>query len=123
LPLARFQREIEALGRLGLDHPNLVRAYDAGEIDGVHFLVMELLQGQDLAQALRARRRLPADEACALIVQALTGLQCVHEHGLVHRDIKPSNLMLPQTPLCRPAPRHHSRADHRCQDSRLGVAT
>jgi TPR repeat protein/serine/threonine protein kinase len=102
--VTRFQREVEALGRLGVDHPNLVRAYDASEINGVHFLVMELLEGEDLSRVLHARNRLPAAEACGIVVQALAGLQFAHEHGLVHRDIKPSNLMLAQGALVPTAP-------------------
>jgi TPR repeat protein/tRNA A-37 threonylcarbamoyl transferase component Bud32 len=95
--LARFEREIEAIGRL--EHPNLVRAYDASKDGNTHFLVMEFLQGDDLGRVLQARGRLPADEACGIVMQALAGLQHAHEHGLVHRDIKPSNLMLAQTAL------------------------
>lgn len=93
--VARFQREMEAVGRL--DHPNLVRAYDAGEIEGQHYLAMELLDGLDLAKAVRTHGPMPIPEACEAIRQAATGLQHAHEHGLVHRDIKPSNLMLTTT--------------------------
>jgi serine/threonine protein kinase len=90
--VARFQREMEAVGRL--NHPHLVRATDAGEVDGTHFLVMEIIEGQTLAQLVHARGFLPVVEACELVRQAALGLQHVHEHGLVHRDIKPSNLLL-----------------------------
>ncbi|MCI0702835.1 MAG: serine/threonine protein kinase [Planctomycetia bacterium] len=90
--VARFQLEMEVVGRL--DHPNIIRATDAGETDGVHYLVMELIDGITLAQLLLRCGPLPVPEACELIRQAATGLQHAHEHGLVHRDIKPSNLML-----------------------------
>jgi serine/threonine protein kinase len=90
--VARFQREMEALGRL--EHPNLVRATDAGEAGAVHFLVMELIDGIDLARLVRARGPLPAEVAAALVRQTALGLQYAHEQGLVHRDIKPSNLLL-----------------------------
>lgn len=90
--VARFQREMEAVGRL--DHQHLVRAHDAGEVEGQHFLVMELLDGPDLAKAVRTRGPLPIPEACEAVRQAATGLQYAHEHGLIHRDVKPSNLML-----------------------------
>ena len=88
----RFRREIQAIGQL--QHPHIVAATDAGEIHGAHFLVMELLDGQDLHEVVRSRGPLPVYEACDLIRQAALGLQHAHEQGLIHRDIKPSNLML-----------------------------
>jgi serine/threonine protein kinase len=90
--LARFQREMEAVGKL--DHPNIVRAFDAGEADGTHFLVMEYVEGQDLARLLEGRGAFPIAEACRVVQQAAKGLDHAYRHGLVHRDIKPSNLML-----------------------------
>jgi eukaryotic-like serine/threonine-protein kinase len=90
--VARFRREMEAIGRL--DHNNIVRATDAGEACGLHFLVMELIAGIDLSRLIRIRGPLPVADACELVRQAAAGLQCAHEHGLVHRDVKPSNLML-----------------------------
>ncbi|WP_171471941.1 serine/threonine protein kinase [Frigoriglobus tundricola] len=90
--VARFQLEMEVVGRL--DHPNIVRATDAGEADGTHFLVMELIDGVNLAHLLLQRGPLPVPTACELVRQAALGLQHAHEHGLVHRDVKPSNLML-----------------------------
>jgi serine/threonine protein kinase len=90
--VARFQREMEAIGRL--DHHNIVRATDAGEARGLHFLVMELVAGIDLSRLIRLCGPLPVADACELVRQAAAGLQCAHEHGLVHRDVKPSNLVL-----------------------------
>lgn len=90
--VSRFFREMEAVGRL--DHPNLVRAHDAGEAEGQHFLVMELVDGVNLGQIVRRIGSLGIADACEVIRQAALGLQHAHEHGLVHRDIKPSNLML-----------------------------
>jgi hypothetical protein len=90
--VARFGREMEAIGRL--DHHNIVRATDAGEARGLHFLVMELVAGIDLSRLVRLCGPLPVADACELVRQAATGLQCAHEHGLVHRDVKPSNLVL-----------------------------
>ncbi|MDX1947437.1 MAG: protein kinase [Pirellulaceae bacterium] len=90
--VARFAREMRAVGKL--DHPNIVRAMDAGEHDGRHYLVMEHVQGLDLGQLVRQLGPLPVAEACELIRQAAVGLSHAHQHGLVHRDIKPSNLML-----------------------------
>ena len=90
--VARFEREMMAIGRL--DHPNIVRATDAGEAEGVQFLAMELLEGFDLGQLVELCGPLRVADACELMANAALGLQCAHEHGLVHRDIKPSNLML-----------------------------
>ena len=92
LAVARFQREMEAIGRL--QHPNIVRAMDAGFDEGVHYLVMEHIAGLDLSELSRRCGQLPVADACELIRQAALGLQHVHEHGFVHRDVKPSNLML-----------------------------
>jgi formylglycine-generating enzyme required for sulfatase activity/serine/threonine protein kinase len=89
---ARFKREMKAVGQL--EHPNIVRAMDAREIEGTSFLVMEYVDGQDLNELVRCVGPLAVPDACELIRQAALGLQCAHEHGLVHRDIKPSNLML-----------------------------
>ena len=90
--VARFEREMEAIGRL--NHNHIVRATDAGEADGVHYLVMELIDGIDLTRLVRAAGPLPVAAACELMRQAAVGLQYAHENGLVHRDIKPSNLLL-----------------------------
>jgi len=100
--VTRFEREMEAVGQL--DHPNIVRAHDAREIDGMHFLVMEYVEGQDLSAVVQ-RGPLAVADACEVIRQAALGLQYAHEHRLVHRDIKPSNLMLsfPPSPSGRGA--------------------
>jgi serine/threonine protein kinase len=90
--VARFQQEMRAAG--AFDHPAIVRATDAGDVDGTHFLVMEYVEGIDLSSLSRQTGPLPVAEACALIRQAALGLEHVHERGIVHRDIKPSNLML-----------------------------
>jgi serine/threonine protein kinase len=89
--LARFQREARLATRL--KHPNVVRTFQVGQAD-VHYLVMEYLEGETLAEVLKRRGRLPPAEAVRLAYQVLAGLQHVHEQGLVHRDVKPANLML-----------------------------
>jgi serine/threonine protein kinase len=90
--LARFQRE----ARLGqrLDHPNVVRVLGAGAAHGLHYLVMEYLEGETLQKTLARRGRLPVPETIDVALQALAGLQHLHERGLVHRNIEPANLML-----------------------------
>jgi serine/threonine protein kinase len=89
---ARFQREVRNAARL--IHPNIVVAHDAAEVEGMCFLVMEYVDGQDVAQLLSRYGRPPLGLACEIIRQAALGLQYAHEHGMVHRDIKPANLMV-----------------------------
>ena len=90
--VVRFEREMKAIGRL--DHPHIVRAYDAREIEGRLVLAMEFVEGLDLARIVRRLGGLSVADACELARQAALGLQAAHEHGLIHRDVKPSNLML-----------------------------
>jgi serine/threonine protein kinase len=90
--ISRFRREMQSIG--GLDHPNIVRAHNAGEADRQHFLVMEYVDGINLQQLVIDYGPLPVGAACEMIRQAALGLQHAHEHGLVHRDVKPANLML-----------------------------
>jgi serine/threonine protein kinase len=90
--VTRFEREMKAVGKL--EHPNIVRAMDAGEVNGTHYLVMEYVDGLDLAKLVAKRGPIPIIEACEMIRQAALGLAHAHAHGLVHRDIKPSNLLL-----------------------------
>lgn len=88
----RFYREVKAAARLS--HPNVVAAYDASESDGTHYFVMEYVEGQDLAELVKARGPLAVDEAIGYIAQAARGLQYAHEQSIIHRDIKPANLLL-----------------------------
>ena len=94
--LARFEREARLAVKL--THPNVVRSFQVGEAKGIHYLVMECLEGETLDEMLARRKRLPPAEAVRLIHQALLGLQHIHELGLVHRDLKPANLMLIPAP-------------------------
>lgn len=89
--LARFRREAAALA--SLDHPNVVRALDSDEEDGLHFLVMEYVEGIDLHRYAVSRGPLPVAEAVDAIVQAAFGLAHAHAAGWVHRDVKPGNLL------------------------------
>lgn len=90
--VARFRREVRVLGELV--HTNIVTATDADAADGHHFLVMELVEGEDLESLVRRSGPLPVGVACEVVRQAAVGLQHIHEKGRVHRDLKPSNLML-----------------------------
>ncbi|MBX9579360.1 MAG: protein kinase [Gemmataceae bacterium] len=89
---ARFRREVEAAAQL--DHSHVVRTFDADEAGGRLLLVMELVEGPDLARVVADRGPLPVEEAVGYARQALLGLQHAHEQGLVHRDVKPQNLLL-----------------------------
>ncbi|WP_424184712.1 protein kinase domain-containing protein [Actinokineospora sp. G85] len=86
---ARFEREARLLKQV--DHPNVVRINSVGEIEGRLYLDMELVQGRDLADILRAGP-LPVPRAVALIGQVAAALTAVHEVKLVHRDVKPGNI-------------------------------
>ncbi|VTU01232.1 serine threonine protein kinase : Serine/threonine protein kinase OS=Planctomyces brasiliensis (strain ATCC 49424 / DSM 5305 / JCM 21570 / NBRC 103401 / IFAM 1448) GN=Plabr_2195 PE=3 SV=1: Pkinase [Gemmataceae bacterium] len=101
--LGRFQREARLLTQL--DHPNVVRSYQFGESNGVHFISMEFLEGETLDEVLTRRKRLPVGEAVRIIHQALGGLQHLHEKRMVHRDLKPANLMLVPSGAAAPAAR------------------
>ncbi len=90
--LARFQREMRAVGKL--THGNIVTAHDAGEANGVHYLVMEFVDGVDCSKLARGCGQMPVADACEVVRQAALGLQFIHENGMVHRDIKPSNLIV-----------------------------
>lgn len=90
--VARFRREMQAVGKL--DHPNIVRAMDAGEVDGTHYLVMEFADGTDLSLLVKRHGPLSVEEAVNYVIQAARGLEYAHKRGLVHRDIKPSNLLV-----------------------------
>ncbi len=88
----RFRQEMLSLGRL--NHPNVIRALNAGEARGVLFLVTEFVDGVTFRELIVRKGVLPVGAACELIRQAAEGLDYVHRLGLVHRDIKPANLML-----------------------------
>src|SRR5262249_15717985 len=88
----RFHHEVQITARL--DHPNIVRAYDAPEPRGLLFLVMEFVDGVDLRACVTESGPLPVAVACDHVRQAALGLQYAHERGLIHRDIKPSNLLV-----------------------------
>ena len=77
-------------------HRHVGRVYDIGEAEGLHFLTMEYIEGEDLGGLLRRIGRLPGDKAISLAQQLCAGLQAAHEEGLLHLDLKPGNLMIDQ---------------------------
>jgi serine/threonine protein kinase len=88
----RFHREAIAAARLL--HPNVVTAFDAGDISGIQFLVMEYVDGVDLATLVRRTGCLTEGEALSVVTQAARGLDYAHTRGVIHRDIKPSNILV-----------------------------
>jgi serine/threonine protein kinase len=93
---ARFEREAQAGGRIGSAH--IIEVFDLGVLpDGTHFMVMELLVGEDLGRRLRAVGPLPPVVAAKLVMQVLEGLAAAHAAGVLHRDLKPENLFLVRT--------------------------
>jgi len=87
--LARFQREAEVLA--SLNHPNIAAIYGLEDADGVKALVMELVEGEDLAQRI-ARGAIPLAEALPIAKQIAEALEAAHEQGIIHRDLKPANV-------------------------------
>ena len=90
--LARFRNEVRIARQVS--HPNVCRVYDIGEIDGMQFLSMEYVDGEDLGSLLRRIGRLPADKALEIARKLCAGLAAAHDKGVLHRDLKPSNVML-----------------------------
>lgn len=118
--VARFEREMEVIGQL--DHPNIVRASDAGEESGMHYLVMEHVDGLDLSRVVNRVGPLAVADACEIARQAAIGLQYASENHLVHRDIKPSNLMLAsQEPRAKRQDHTESNSRHLSLGSRPSV--
>lgn len=87
----RFTREARALAKL--NHPGIVTIHEFGQRDGLHFILMEFVDGANLAQLMRTSRISPR-EALAIVPQVCDALQYAHDQGLVHRDIKPENLLI-----------------------------
>ncbi len=88
----RFRREAKTAAKLS--HPNIVTTFDAHESNGVHFLVMEYVDGRDLHKVVKQSGKLSVAKAADYILQAALGLEHAHSQGIIHRDIKPSNLLL-----------------------------
>src|SRR5438445_5040939 len=87
--LARFTREAQVLA--SLNHPNIAHIHGLEEADGVTALVLELVEGEDLAQRI-SRGAIPLDEALPIAKQIADALEAAHEQGIIHRDLKPANI-------------------------------
>jgi len=85
---------VEAQSAAGLTHPNIVGVYDVGEEDGIHYIVMELVQGITLKNYIEMKGHLDVKEALNISVQIANGLSIAHENRIIHRDIKPQNIMI-----------------------------
>jgi hypothetical protein len=90
--LARLLNEVRVARQVS--HPNVCRVHDIGEADGLHFLSMEYVDGEDLASLLARIGRLPASKAVEISRQICSGLAAAHERGVLHRDLKPANVMI-----------------------------
>ena len=90
--IERFRREARTVA--ALDHPNIVVAHDADEADGMHFLVMEFIQGSDLSKVVDECGPMSLEAAVPLVLQVARALEYAHGQGVIHRDIKPHNLLL-----------------------------
>ncbi|MGA2259166.1 MAG: protein kinase, partial [Thermoguttaceae bacterium] len=88
----RFQAEATAVAKLA--HPNVVRIHFIGNDAGHHFFAMQFIEGESLGKLLARQRRLPLQQAVAIVEQCLAGLEAAHAQGLVHRDVKPGNVLL-----------------------------
>jgi len=91
--LERFKREIQLSSVV--THKNVLRVYDLGESDGIKFLTMQYVEGENLSALLR-RERIPCRKAATIFRQICEALQAAHEQGVLHRDLKPDNVMIDQ---------------------------
>src|SRR5918992_3979709 len=91
-----FQRRFVGESKLAasLDHPNVIPIYAAGEFQGVLYIAMRFVPGDDLRTLLREEGRLEPERAARLVAQVASALDAVHAHGLVHRDVKPANVLM-----------------------------
>ncbi len=90
--LQRFRREGYAM--MHIQHPNIVQVYDVGFADEIHYIVMELVQGETLKQQIQRTGGLSVQESVRIAMSLCAALQTAHEHGIIHRDVKPQNVLI-----------------------------
>ena len=86
--------KVEAQNAAGLSHPNIVNVYDVGEDGGMHYIVMELIEGITLKKYIEKKGQLPFKEAVSIAIQVAQGIEAAHNKNIVHRDIKPQNIII-----------------------------
>lgn len=90
--VSKFQ--VEAQAAAGLMHPNIVDVYDVGEENGIHYIVMELVEGITLKKYIEKKVRLTHKEAISIAIQVAMGIEAAHNNHIIHRDIKPQNIII-----------------------------
>lgn len=90
--VSKFRIEAQAVA--GLTHPNIVNVYDVGEENGIHYIVMELVEGITLKKYIEKKARLSYKEAVSIAIQVGMGMEAAHNNHIIHRDIKPQNIMI-----------------------------
>src|ERR1700682_4748481 len=90
--LKRFRQEL-ILARQ-ITHKNVIRIFDLGQADGIKFITMEYIEGEDLQSILRRKKKLEPAEAANILAQVCRALEAAHHEGVIHRDLKPQNIML-----------------------------
>ena len=88
----RFRREAQAAA--SLSHPNIVSIYDVGQEDGLHYIVMEYVEGKTLKELIKQKAPIPLTEVIEMGIQICDALECAHKNKIVHRDIKSQNIMI-----------------------------
>ncbi|MBQ0028477.1 MAG: Stk1 family PASTA domain-containing Ser/Thr kinase [Lachnospiraceae bacterium] len=90
--VSKFRTEAQAAA--GMMHPNIVNVYDVGEEGGIHYIVMELVEGITLKKYIEKKSRLSVKEAVSIAIQVSMGIEAAHNNHIIHRDIKPQNIMI-----------------------------
>lgn len=97
--LSRFRTE--ALAAASLSHPNIVSIYDVGEQEGMHYIVMEYVNGKTLKEFIKETGRVSTKDAVTIAIQVLRALDHAHKKGIVHRDIKPQNILIDENGIVK----------------------